>query len=126
MLVGRAVARKRGEVATEVAKPQIFNGTSSKVSEFILVYKLYIRMRLREVLVEEQIQWVFSYIQGGLTDIWKENIIEDLEAGEVEYESVEEFLTNLKKEFGRGDKESVKVAELKKLEQEGRTMEEFV
>ena len=52
--------------------------------------------------------------------------MEELESGEVEYESVEEFLTILKKEFGGGEEESVKAAELRKLEQGGRTMEEFV
>ena len=50
--------------------------------------------------------------------MWKENILEDLEA--------EEFLTELKREFGGGDEEVVKVTELRKLEQGGRTMEEFV
>jgi len=49
-----------------------------------------------------------------------------LEAEKVEYESVEEFLAEIKKEFGGGDKESLKIAELKRIEQEGRTMEEFV
>ena len=58
--------------------------------------------------------------------MWKENVIEELEAGKLEYESVEEFLMNLKKEFGRGEEESVKVTELRKLEQRGRMMEEFV
>ena len=52
--------------------------------------------------------------------------MKELEAGEVEYESVEDFLTCLKKEFGGGEEESVKVVELRKLEQEGRMMEEFV
>ena len=42
------------------------------------------------------------------------------------YETVEEFLTSLKKEFGRGEEELVKAAELRKLEQEGKMMEEFV
>ena len=46
--------------------------------------------------------------------------------GEIEYEMAEEFLTVLKKEFGGEEEESVKVAELRKLEQRGRTMEEFV
>jgi len=49
-----------------------------------------------------------------------------LEAGEVEYESAGEFLAGLKREFGGGDEEAVKAAELRKLEQEGRTMKEFV
>jgi len=53
-------------------------------------------------------------------------VIEELESGEVEYESVEEFLTNLKREFGGGEEESVKAAELRKLKQGGKTMEEFV
>jgi len=58
--------------------------------------------------------------------VWKKNILEDLETGEVEFESVKEFLLKLKKKFGEGDKESMKVAELKRLEQKGRMMEEFV
>jgi len=65
-------------------------------------------------------------VQGGAADVWKENIIEELEAGEIEYETAEEFLISLKKEFGGGEEESVKVAELRKLEQERKTMEEFV
>jgi len=58
--------------------------------------------------------------------VWKENVMEELEAGEIEYESVEEFFTILKREFGAGEEESVKAAELRKIEQGGRTMEEFV
>ena len=65
-------------------------------------------------------------MQGGSADIWKENVMEELEVGEMEYETVEEFLTVLKREFGGEEEESVKAAELRKLEQGGRTMEEFV
>jgi len=39
---------------------------------------------------------------------------------------VEEFLISLRKEFGRGEEESVKVAELRKLEQGEKTMKEFI
>jgi len=53
-------------------------------------------------------------------------MMEELESGEIEYETVEDFLTSLRKEFGGGEEESVKAAELRKLEQGGRTMEEFV
>ena len=56
-------------------------------------------------------------MQGGVADIWKENILKDLEVGEVEYKSAGEFLIEIKKEFGKRDEESVKVAELKKMEQ---------
>ena len=117
---------RRGGGGVEVAKPQIFDGTPAKIGRFISACKLYIRMRMRGELVEGQIQWILSYVQGGSADVWKENIMEELELGEVEYESVEEFLIGLKKEFGGGEEESVKVAELRKLEQGRRTMEEFV
>ena len=53
-------------------------------------------------------------------------MLEKLEAGELEFETVGKFLAEIKKEFGRGEKESVKAAKLRKLEQGGRTMEEFV
>jgi len=69
---------------------------------------------------------VLSFIQEGSADVWKENVLEDLKEGALEYKSVGEFLAAIKKEFERGEEESVKVAELKKLEQGGKTMEEFV
>ena len=110
----------------EVAKPAIFSGETGKIGGFITACRLYIKMRLRGNTVEEQVQWVLTYVQGGSADMWKENIMEELESGEVEYESVEELFTCLKKEFGGGEEESVKAAELRKLEQGERMMEEFV
>ena len=110
---------RREEEGAEVAKPQIFDGTPAKVGRFILACKLYIRMRMRGESVKGQVQWILSYMQGGSTDIWKENIIEELESGEIEYESAEEFLIGLKKEFGGEEEESVKAAELRKLENDG-------
>ena len=59
-------------------------------------------------------------------DIWKENMLEDLEGGLLEYEIIGEFLTDIKRKFGGEDEESVKVAELQRLEQGNKTMEEFV
>jgi len=47
-------------------------------------------------------------------------VLEDLKAEEVEFWLSGEFLLELKKEFEGGDKESVKIAELKRIEQEGR------
>ena len=58
--------------------------------------------------------------------MWKESTLEDLKVGVLEYETAEEFLGAIKKEFGRGNEETVKVAELKRLKQGGRIMEEFV
>jgi len=97
-----------------------------KVGGFVTACRLYLRMKMREMTVEEQVFWILSHVQGGSVDIWKENVMEKLEAGEMEYETAEELLTVLKKEFGGGEEEAVKAAELRKLEQEGKSMEEFV
>ena len=53
-------------------------------------------------------------------------MLENLEGGLLEYETVEEFLADIRKEFGGGDEESVKMAKLRRLEQENKIMEEFV
>ena len=45
-------------------------------------------------------------------------MLEDLKVGLLEYETVGEFLADIKKEFGKGDEKTVKIAELKRLEQE--------
>ena len=131
LLAGGAVAGGRitgeeGRREMKIAKPQIFDGTSSKVVGFVIACKLYIRNRMREEPVEGQVQWVLSYVQGEAADVWKENTMDELEAEEVEYKTVEEFLANLKREFGGGEEESVKAVELRKLEQGERTIEEFV
>ena len=98
--MGGAEGRGGGEntsAATKVAKPQTFDGILSKVSGFIGACRLYIRMRLRESSVEEQIQWILSYVQGGSADIWKENVMEELETEEIEFELAGEFLAEIKK-----------------------------
>jgi len=47
--VPREVGRQGGGI--KIAKPQIFDGTPSKVTRFITACKLYIRMRMREKTV---------------------------------------------------------------------------
>ena len=57
------------------------------------------------------------YVQGGVVDVWKENVTEDLEIWILEFEIVETFLEVIKKEFEEGEKKLKKIAELKKVEQ---------
>jgi len=48
------------------------------------------------------------------------------ERGQLEYETSREFLADIRKKFGEENEEIVKVAELKRLEQRGKIMEEFI
>ena len=110
----------------EMAKPAIFNGEAGKVGGFVTACRLYLKMKMREATVEEYVFWILSHVQGGLADVWKESVMEELEVEEMEYETAEEFLTVLKKKFDGREEETVKVEKLRKLEQGEKTMEEFI
>jgi len=51
---GREVEAGAGNI--EVAKPQLFDRTPSRVAEFVTGYKLYIRNKLAGATVEAQVQ----------------------------------------------------------------------
>jgi len=52
--------------------------------------------------------------------------MEELETREIEFGSAGEFLVEIRNKFRGGDEESVKVAELKKIKQGRKNIEEFV
>jgi len=59
LIAGGVRARKEEAIERsniEVAKPPVFNGEVERVREFITICRLYLRMKMREATVEEQIQ----------------------------------------------------------------------
>lgn len=73
-------------------------------------------MRMRDEEIEEQVQQILVYVQGGLANIWKENLLENIKVGEMAFALVRDFLVELKREFREGNNELSKVAKLKKVE----------
>ena len=61
-VVGRGAEGSNMESHMEITKPLVFNGEAGKVGEFIMAYRLYLRMKMREATVEEQIQWMLLYV----------------------------------------------------------------
>ena len=52
----------------EVTRPQVFNGKMEKVSAFINVARIYIRMKMTDEAATTQMAWVLSYVQGGIAE----------------------------------------------------------
>jgi len=53
----------------EVNRPSILSEEAEKIGGFIMVCKLYLRMKMKKASLEEQIQWILSYVQEGLADV---------------------------------------------------------
>ena len=116
----------RGQTQGEAAKPLLFNGEREKVVGFINTCCLYISMRMKGTREEEKILWVLTYVQGGVVEVWKKNVLEERRQGISVVEIVEELFTKMREEFEEFDEELRKVDELRMLEQGSQTCDEYV
>ena len=83
----------------EVAKSPLFSGRMEKVSTFVNMICLYLRMKMTEESELTKMAWVLSYVQGGVAEAWKDNLLDKLLKGESEVETVEELFSKMKNEF---------------------------
>ena len=110
----------------EVTKPQVFSRKMKEVSAFINVARIYIRMKMTEKAAMTQVAWVLSYVQGGVAEAWKDNLLDELAKEESEVESVEQLFTKIRNDFGETSKEERKIEQLRTIEQGGRTCDEYI
>jgi len=97
-----------------------------EVSAFINAAQLYIRMKMMEEAATTQVAWVLSYIQEGVAEAWKDNLLDELAKGESEVESAEQLFTKIRNDFGETSEEKRKIKQLRAIEQGGRTCNEYV
>jgi len=110
----------------EVTKPQVFNGKMEEVSAFINVAYIYIRMKIADKAATTQVAWVLSYVQGGIAEAWKDNLMDELAKGESEVETVEQLFSKIRNNFGETLEEERKIEQLRTIEQGERTCDEYV
>jgi len=110
----------------EVARPQVFSGRMEEVSAFVNAARLYIRMKMTEEATATQVAWVLSYVQRGIAEAWKDNLLDELAKGESEVESAEQLFAKIRDNFGETSEEERKIEQLRTIEQGGRTCDEYV
>ena len=93
---------------------------------FVNTARLYIRMKMTEETAMTQVVWVLSYVQGGIAEAWKDNLLDELAKGESEVESVKQLFTKIRNNFGKILEEERKIEQLGTIEQGGRTYDEYV
>ena len=110
----------------EVTRPQVFSGRIEDVSIFINAACIYIRIKMLEEAATTQVAWVLSYVQGGIAEAWKDNLMDELAKGELEVESVEQLFTKIQNDFRETSEEERKIEQLQMIEQGERTCDEYV
>ena len=93
---------------------------------FVNMAHLYVRIKIIEEVAATQVTWVLSYIQGGIAEAWKDNLLDKLAKGESKVELVEQLFTKIKNDFGETLEEKRKIKQLRTIEQGGRTCNEYV
>ena len=110
----------------EVAKPSLFSGKIEKISVFINTAHLYLSMKIIKESKAIKMVWVLSYIQREVTEVWKDNLLDELSKEELEVETVEELFSKIRNKFGKTVEEERKIEQLRTIKQGGRICNEYV
>jgi len=57
-------------------------------------------MKITEEVEATQVTWVLSYVQRGIAEAWKDNLLDKLAKGESEVESAEQLFAKIRNDFG--------------------------
>ena len=98
-----------------MAKPPLFSGKMEKVSVFINIAHLYLSMKIMEELKATRMAWVLSYMQEGVVEAWKDNLLDELSKEELEIEIAEELFSKIRNEFGKIAEKERKIEQLRTI-----------
>jgi len=93
----------------------VFGEKMEKVSTFINTAHLYLRIKITDKVATTQIVWVLSYVQGGVAEAWKDNLLDELAKRESEMDTVEKLFTKIRDNFGETSEEERKIEQLQTI-----------
>ena len=64
-----------------------------------------------------KIAWMLSYVQEGVAEVWKDNLLDELLKEELEVETAEELFRKMRNRFGEMVEEEQKIEQLRTIEQ---------
>ena len=73
---------------------------------FINTACLYLRMKMTDKVATTQVAWVLSYVQGGIAEAQKDNLLDKLAKRESEVNTVEKLFSKIRNDFGEILKEA--------------------
>ena len=88
-----------------------------EVSTFINAAHLCLSIKMTEETKATKMAWVLSYVQEGVAEAWKDNLLDELLKRESEVEMVEELFKKIRSEFGETEEKKRKVEQLRAIEQ---------
>ena len=96
------------------------------MSIFINIVYLYLRIKMTEESQLTKIVWVLSYIQKGIVEVQKDNLLNELSKEKSEVETTEELFSKMKNESRETTEKKRKIEQLRTIEQEKRIYNEYV
>jgi len=83
-------------------------------------------MKMTEEVAATQVVWVLSYVQGGIAEAWKDNLLDELAKGESKVELAEQLFTKIRNNFGETLEEERKIEQLRTIKQGERTCNKYM
>ena len=109
-----------------MAKPPTFTGKMEDMSAFINTSQLYLSIKMTGELKITKIAWMLSYVQRGVVEAWKNNILDELSQGISEVSTATKLFAKMRNEFEKTAEEEKKTEQLRTIEQESRTHDKYV
>jgi len=69
---------------------------------------------------------MLSYVQEGVAEVWKDNLLDKLSKRELGIETVEELFTKIRNKFRETAKEKQKIEQLRTIEQGEKTYDKYI